>query len=146
MHLNLVRYASGSLSTLGVLAIDGVFACHTLENPWKDNQRSISSIPGGTYRLGLRTEGGWHGRALKKFGPEFHQGMIEVKDVPGRTFILLHWGNRPRDTDGCPLVGSTVDEDFVGQSVKAYQKIYPDIAGALLDGEDVRLTITKVGA
>ena len=145
MHLNLLRYACGPVSTIGVLSINGRFGCHMLENPWKNNRRRISSIPTGTYRIGLRTEGGWHARGLKKFGGQVHKGMLEIERVPGRTFILIHWGNRPKDTDGCILVGSTASEDFVGQSVKAYSVIYPQIADAVLRGDDVLIHIKDMG-
>lgn len=143
MHLTLLRYACGDKSTLGALSIDGQFACYTLENPWQDNRRRISSIPTGTYKLQLRQEGGWHGRAAARF-PAMHKGMIELKDVPGRTFILIHWGNTPRNTDGCILVGKTAATDFVGHSVKAYEAVYPPIASALERGECVTLEINEV--
>jgi len=143
MHLTLVRYACGDKSTMGALSIDGKFACYTLENPWLDNRRRISSIPTGTYELQLRKEGGWHGRAAAKF-PGMHKGMIELRDVPGRTYILIHWGNTPRNTDGCVLVGNTASQDFVGNSVKAYEAIYPPIADALVCGERVTFEIIEV--
>ncbi len=142
MHLTLLRYACGEKSTLGALSIDGEFACYTLENPWRDNRRRISSIPTGIYELQLRKEGGWHSRASAKF-PEIHKGMIELKDVPGRTFILVHWGNTPRNTDGCILVGNTAAPNFVGHSVKAYEAVYPPIAAVLERNETVTLEIKE---
>lgn len=134
MRLTLHRYLDTGKSTAGLLFLDGEFACHTLENPWKNNERRVSCIPEGTYRLGLRTEGGWDERAGKKF-PAMHKGMIELQDVPDRTFILMHWGNYPKDTEGCILLGKTAGVDMVGSSVETYEKVYPKIADAILCGE-----------
>ena len=132
--LRLLRYYDSGRSTAGLLFINGEFACHTLENPWKGNQRRVSCVPEGKYRLALRTEGGWGDRAKEKF-PDMHKGMIELQDVPDRTFILMHWGNYPKDTEGCVLLGKTAGVDMVGSSVETYEKVYPKIADAILCGE-----------
>lgn len=65
----------------------------TLENPWKDNQLRVSCIPAGTYRCvrGRFNRGGY--------------ASFVVQDVPGRSNIVFHIGNRERDTLGCPLIG-----------------------------------------
>jgi hypothetical protein len=143
MRLTLKRHTSGPNSTLGRLYIDGDFACYTLENPWLNNERRVSCIPAGEYELGLRKEGGWHARALTKFERGFHKGMLEVLDVPNRSYILIHWGNYPSNTQGCILVGETQQADMVGWSLDAYRKIYPQIADALVCGHDVTIEITS---
>jgi hypothetical protein len=141
MHLRLVRHTSGDKSTQGKLYIDDAFACHTLENPWLNNERRVSCIPGGEYEIGLRKEGGWHARAFTKFESGFHKGMLQVLDVPERSFILIHWGNFPRHTQGCILVGEKPGPDKVERSIAAYRKIYPRIADTINCGWKVRLTI-----
>lgn len=143
MKLRLVRQLSGERSTLGELFIDGEAVCRTLENPWKDNRRRVSCIPEGTYEIKFRTVGGWQKKARKKF-PDMHnaiRGMLELQDVPGRDYILIHWGNHPHDTLGCILVGLTHDTDYVGPSVPAYREIYPRIAEHLGCGRRVTITI-----
>lgn len=78
-----------------------VFECKTLELPWKNNQRQVSCIPTGTYKVVIRYS--------KKFGWHFH-----VTDVEGRTWILIHHGNYHRDILGCILVGKShkdIDQD-----------------------------------
>lgn len=78
---------------MGLWIVNKVVLCKTLENPWKDNHRNVSCIPEGTYVL-TRTES-------QRFGRTF-----EISGVPGRTRILVHWGNRVRDTEGCVLLGT----------------------------------------
>jgi len=134
MNLRLYRYHDTGRSTAGILFVDGKFACHTLENPWMGNAPRMSCIPEGRYRLGLRTEGGWDAKARRKF-PSMHKGMIEFQDVPNRSFILMHWGNYPRDTEGCILLGKTAGMDMVGSSVETYEEVYPRIADAILGRE-----------
>ena len=97
-------------------------------------------IPLGTYELGLRTWGYFHERYLRRFGADFHIGMIEILGVPNFTDILVHCGNDDDDTGGCLLVGSypivTPDGEFeIAASRKRYVKIYPDIAQAIATGE-----------
>lgn len=76
----------------GVLAIDYLPICVTLERPWKDNARSISCIPAGAY-LAKRV-------LSPKFGNTF-----EITDVAGRSHILFHKGNIIDDTHGCVILG-----------------------------------------
>ena len=88
--LNL-RYNSAAEHTNGLLHIDGQFMCYTLEDQYQAVKvPGETRIPDGIYRLGLRTVGGFHNRYLAKYGPDFHKGMIEVLNVPGFKYILLH--------------------------------------------------------
>lgn len=103
----------------------------------------------GIYDLELRTHGGFHQRYLKRFGPEFHFGMIEVVGVPNFTDILWHCGNKPKHTAGCTLLGnvplillSDVTDDYefeIGQSEKAYRRVYPGVAARLRNGDRCRV-------
>ena len=141
MDIDVIRYNSKSDFTDGLIFINGEFQVHTLE----DEKRSVkvfgeTRIPNGKYKLGLRTEGGFHQKYLKKYGANFHKGMLWVKDVPNFDYILIHVGNTDKDTAGCLLVGMTNNADdvgFIGGSTDAYKKIYPEISNALLSGEDV---------
>jgi len=69
--------------------------------------------------------------------------MLWVRDVPGFEYILIHTGNTDEHTSGCLLVGNSSDyKGFIGSSVDAYKRVYPSIAEALENGEDVEITYT----
>ena len=92
-------------------------------------------IPKGTYQIEYRKEGGYHNKYSKRF-PSIHRGMLEIRDVPNFTHILLHCGNTDDDTDGCLLVGNVVSQNitkdgFLGQSTDCYKRIYPILADIL---------------
>lgn len=90
--MRLVRIASNSEATYGVLIQGGIPFAVTLERPWLDNKRGESCIPKGTYQcVPVKSP---------KFGPTFL-----VRDVPGRSEILFHKGNLSDDSHGCILVG-----------------------------------------
>ena len=66
MKLQVVRTQFGSNATNGLLFIDGVFECYTLE----DEQRDVkvmheTCIPEGTYKIKLRNAGGFNTRYAK---------------------------------------------------------------------------------
>lgn len=74
----------------GELLQDGVHVCDTLE-------RVAVAIPLGRYKIGIHDS------------PHFGRQMPELLDVPGRSDILVHWGNYPHNSDGCILVGESTD-------------------------------------
>ncbi len=147
MEIVLIRYNSAEDYTDGILIIDDVFECYTLEDEYRTKKvYGETRIPDGTYFVELRTEGKLHQRYKDKFGEDFHKGMLWVKDVPGFQYILFHIGNNDDDTAGCILVGSTADKDrnFIGSSTAAYKDMYPVVRDAILDGESVTVTIQTI--
>lgn len=144
MKLRVLRYHTTNDYTLGMLLneTDGRhFLAYTLEDEHrKEKVMGETRIPSGTYKITLRTTGGFHGRYTKKYG-SMHKGMLWVRDVPGFEYILIHTGNTDEHTAGCLLVGDSSDErGFIGSSVDAYKRIYPDIAAAIEAGEEVTIT------
>lgn len=63
----------------------------TLENPLRATSVD-SRIPGGEY-------------ICTPYSGTKYQDVYLVKDVPGRSAILFHWGNFERHTEGCILLG-----------------------------------------
>ncbi|MBK8146544.1 MAG: hypothetical protein IPK62_16950 [Bacteroidetes bacterium] len=80
---------------------NAVFTFCTLELPYKNNQRQISSIDLGKYRVRKRFS--------EKYGNHFE--LISVKN---RDKILIHVANFVRELKGCIAVGSAhkdIDND-----------------------------------
>ena len=152
MKLEVLRISSQADSTSGILfdVTDNVrkFMCYTVEDEYRKTKvHGETRIPAGDYKLGLRKVGGFHTRYKSKYS-SMHIGMIQVLDVPGFEFILLHPGNSDENTKGCLLMGQSQESNlikpdgFVGSSVSAYKSIYPKIANAIASG--VECTIKYV--
>lgn len=98
--VTMYRTMRSDQGTRGQLFSNNGFACHSLELPWRNNQRNISCIPPGEYLTEIRLS--------QKFGKVYH-----LKDVPDRTYILIHSGNWAGDiskgfnthVNGCILLG-----------------------------------------
>lgn len=149
MKLEVLRISSQKDSTNGILfdVTEGrKFLAYTLEDEYREEKvKGETRIPAGTYKITLRTVGGFHSRYTSKYG-SMHKGMLWVRDVPGFEYILIHTGNTDEHTAGCLLVGSSQNENltkkdgFIGSSTTAYKRIYPPIAEALENGEEVTIT------
>jgi len=149
INLEVMRFSSQGSSTLGILfdTTNGRrFLAFTLEDAYREQKlKHQTRIPKGRYQITLREVGGFNQRYLKKFGPEFHKGMLHVQDVPGFNYILIHCGNTKEDTSGCLLVGDQSHENvtkdgFIGSSVTAYKRIYPLLAEHLRSEGSVQIT------
>lgn len=103
------RFLTAS-STGGVLTIPGYTTLYTVEPPV--NAPKHPAILPGTYDLTIR----WSSR--------FKRTMPHVENVPGRSDILIHWGNWANDTEGCLLVGEGYYPDMVTHSVAAFDPLY----------------------
>ena len=149
MKLQVVRFSSQADSTSGLLfeinELGKHFLCYTLE----DERRALkvqgeTRVPAGTYKIELRTEGGFNERYSRKY-TGIHIGMLHIVNVPGFEYILIHTGNTDEHTAGCLLVGDSqennviIRDGFVGKSNNAYKRIYPRIAKAIESGEDVTI-------
>ena len=122
--------------TISQLILDGVKECFVLQDGDK-------RIPEGTYVIKLRKEGGMHIKYEQKFGKKFHKGMLELQNVPGFKYILIHIGNTMYDTKGCLLTGTSFSEksNFVSESAKAYMDLYPKVAQDIIEGKEVWISI-----
>lgn len=145
MKLKLERFWTGEYDTRGRLLVDDKFVCFTLEDEIRKNKvRGETAIPEGEYEITLRKEGGFHARYSKRFG-EMHKGMLWLRNVPNFEYILIHCGNTDHDTMGCLLVGELFREggerSFLANSERAYKKLYPMVAKALLRGDSVHINV-----
>lgn len=99
--VELIRFRQSDHGSFGVLLIDGVFFCYTIEPPQRNNLPNFSCIPAGEYKVV------WH--RSPRYG-----WVYMVTQVDGRAFVLTHPGNYGGDikkgfkthTQGCILLGS----------------------------------------
>ena len=150
MKLQVVRTQFGTDATNGLLFIDGIFECYTLEDQYQAVKvMHETCIPEGTYDIQFRTVGGFHAIYTERYGA-MHKGMLWLQDVPGFTFILIHTGNTDQHTSGCYIVGETQQDldkgkdGFVGNSGVAYKKMYPKVKDAIKAGEEVTIKYTNI--
>lgn len=99
MNVTIDRFCSCEMGTFGRLSVDG-WECYTVERPWLDNRAHVSCIPPGEYRLALRPSG-----VVRRTSREAHRSGWEVRDVPGRSFIMFHVANSMDDLHGCIGMG-----------------------------------------
>jgi hypothetical protein len=130
VNLLIIRDTFTDVSIIGKLFIDGEWMCDTLELPYKDNQRSISSIPAGNYKVRLR---------YPKDSATRDYLHLLIEDVKDRSYILFHKGNSAKDTRGCILVGIGRKQDFVHNSTLAMDLLMKEILN--LGGTNINLII-----
>lgn len=145
MYLHQIRLGDDSESTIGALYINGDLQSFSLEDEYRDEKiMGETRIPEGVYDIELRAEGGFHNRYLKRYGSDFHKGMLHIKDVPNFKWILIHAGNTEKHTAGCLLTGfsatfNPTSPETIGSSRDSYKHIYPQIRDAILRGERVQI-------
>ena len=150
MKLTVVRTQFGTDATNGMLFVDGIFECYTLEDQYQAVKvMHETCIPEGTYNIEFRRTGGFHEKYKKRYG-NTHYGMLHLQDVPNFTYILIHAGNTDEHTSGCLIVGETQqdldisDDGFIGHSGKAYSKLYNKVSKDLLLGKSVSIEYTTI--
>lgn len=119
MNLVVRRKGYSSLSITGELwDRDVARLCYTMEPPERGDGLKPRAIPLGTYDLTIR------------YSDRFQRLMPHVEEVPGFDGILIHWGNRPGDTEGCLLVGLTLGPapNWIGSSRAAFDILFPMLA------------------
>jgi hypothetical protein len=126
MVITVKRLYKTENSTIGEMLIDGVFECFTLE----DKERPIkikgeTAIPKGTYRVIINESN------------RFKRLLPLLIDVPNFEGVRIHSGNSNHDTEGCILVGQTRNKNYIGQSRKAFDKLFKKMQAA----KNITLTI-----
>lgn len=139
--------------TVGILSLDGVRFCETLEDRDRGLRKDMSdrviaqvkvpgetAIPAGSYPLRLDIISpkysaiGWY-RSL------CGGRMPRVIDVPGFSGVLIHPGNGPEDTRGCVLVGRNTVKGGLTKSRDTFAELYRRMAEAVGRGEPLTLEI-----
>ena len=155
MEVTVKRFADNGDTTLGVLFVDGVFECFTVEDEERAvKKRGETRVPNGTYDIKLRAEGGFHSKYKVRY-KDMHEGMLCVHNKPNWIlendcmsfqYILIHTGNTDEHTAGCLLVNDAVSgKTFTGSSSRdAYKALYPKIVKELKNGCDVTITYIDI--
>lgn len=128
MNIFVRRTTKTAHSTIGELLLGGNHYCYTLEPAVQPNTVKPRAIPAGTYDVTLR------------HSPRFNRTMPHVENVPDFEGVLIHWGNYPKDTEGCLLVGYERMPDFVGQSRAAFDALFLRLSDAQ---EPITITYTE---
>ena len=138
MQIKIIRKNMGATFTEGRLYIDGVFECFTVEDADRGLEsggiklQNQTAIPRGVYPVTI------------SMSNRFKKMLIEVQDVPQFKGIRIHSGNSSKDTEGCIIVGAVNtrdDDDWVGSSRIAYDRLHKKVKQALSMGEKVTLEV-----
>ena len=123
--LNLKRISIYRDHTIGIMTFGGLFWT-TIERPYIDNKRNISSIPTGQYKMARFSD--LHGRRSSKQVdlPGYNNDVWEILDVYKRSYILIHMANWARNVQGCIGLGMGVfsSRDGVSSSQIAIKEFY----------------------
>jgi len=116
----------------GALFCNGKLICFTIELPWRNNQKRISCIPEGSYKVEKRFS--------EKFG-----NHLELKNVINRSLILIHPANNAlKELKGCIAPVSKITGEGVGNSSRrAMLKLMIEVNKYISKNEDLLLTIKK---
>lgn len=123
--IELFRFWSDNDFTLGLVRIDGIGECFSLEDEYREVKvKGETRIWANRYQLKLRLVESPMTLKYRKIYPWF-DWHIQVMDVPNFDYVYIHTGNNDDHTDACILLGETADVDgFIGRSRKAYERFY----------------------
>jgi len=126
MVITIRRLYKTEVSTIGELLVDGVWECFTLEDAERKIKiKSETAIPKGDYKVIINES------------YRFKRLLPLLIDVPNFEGVRIHSGNSNHDTEGCILVGQTRNKNYIGQSRKAFDKLFKKMQEA----KNITLTI-----
>ena len=134
MLIKVQRHWYSDKSTIGVMSIDGVKCCFTLEDKVRDDGVKVegkTAIPAGEYDVLIDYSNRW-----KKLMPH-------ILNVPGFEGVRIHGGNRDTDTTGCLLVGMNKGFDEIYNCRTVYNYIFTKLQSAISKNEPCRIWIVN---
>lgn len=153
MHLKLIRKYKKATYTIGLLYVNDVLFCNTLEDPDRglDSKMTESeilskkiygetAIPTGKYDITLDVMSAKYYAipSWREYNGGYMPRLLNVKGFDG---ILIHPGNTNKDTYGCILVGDNKEVGKVINSRDTFKRLYPIIRDALNKGDRVTIEI-----
>lgn len=120
MKLKLYRLRETNNATIGMLFIDGVYFCDTLEDKIREKKiMHETCIDAGTYEVVIN------------YSTRFKRQMPLLINVPKFIGIRIHLGNTIANTSGCILLGRNDFDDKIVLSKETfndfYKKLYNDL-------------------
>lgn len=135
------RTSTSHICSFGEIFCDA-FACSMME-PSKDIHGRGRGVRVGANQYGLvldvSTDSPVNRHYAKRFGDEFHHGMIALAHTHPMVYLMM--GNYPTDLADNILVGMTHDKRSLNESQGAYEMLYPLISDALINGEHVMIDV-----
>lgn len=128
MKIDIYRFLETDRSITGRVTIDGQQLCFDLEpGRFKPVHAGHPCIPCGIFKVKLT------------MSPHFGYVTPELLDVPGRTAIRIHKGNKPEDSLGCTLVGTSHGPaaDWISDSHTAFDRLMDLCRAAEARGEEI---------
>lgn len=124
MKLILQRYLFAEDYTMGLLFIDGVYFCDTIEDKFRGNDlknkkvAGETCIPYGVYAVKIT------------YSPKYKKDMPQILDVPYFEGVRIHSGNTAKDSSGCVIVGIKSENGKVLESRKTYNALLKRLENA----------------
>jgi hypothetical protein len=135
MILTLQRLVLLEDCTLGVMSVDDIPFCFTVERPWLNNAPFVSCIPPASYPVKwvmTGTSGNRNGRGLG------------VENVPERTLIRIHVANTADEVEGCIGIGLQRHDFTRGRGVSQSRAALSALMD-ILEGKEAILHINNPG-
>ena len=153
MKLKIDRRWKKGTYTVGILYVDGVRFCETLEDKdrglfqtdYLSQIKSIkvygeTAIPVGSYKVSMDILSPKYA-AVKWYADLCGGKMPRLLDVPGFSGILIHPGNNPLQTYGCVLVGRNTKVGELTESKATFKRLYARMKAARDRGETITIDI-----
>ena len=155
MKLLLLRRWLSATSTISELFINPTdegtrgFECYTLEDAYLGDETKVpgkSCIPCGDYHVELRARPKFKGEERPVIFTR-KEGDLYIIESPLKkvrfVHCMLHEGNVPEETEGCPLVGQqrALDNSSIGYSRPALAELLQKVRAAIGRGESITCSI-----
>src|ERR1700693_4777297 len=106
------RQTENSVCTMGEITIAGNFAAWSLEQPGPQFPSGFHRVEAGIFPIKLYES------------PHFGRLMPLLVDPP-HEWIEIHWGNWPRNSHGCILVGTMRGENILYNTREKFDELFP---------------------
>lgn len=124
MNLRLNRDVFTDVSTTGILEINDITECFTLEDTDRklegggEKIQGQTAIPRGKYKV------------IISMSNRFKKRLPLLLNVPQFTGVRIHPGNKPEHTEGCILVGRKTGENVIYESKLAFDSLFTKMTKA----------------